>query len=176
MTRPASSDLPGHRPFRISVICSGNICRSPIGEQLLEAAIRDAGLAGQVQVTSAGTGDWPMGQSANPQALSALARAGVNGTDGHDHRAHRITATELADIDLALAADRGHVQVLRRMTDNPDKVVLLRTFDPAADGNEIPDPYQGPDDGYDAVVAMTAAAIPGILTEIRTRLAHQEVA
>ena len=126
-----------------------------------------AGLEYEVRVTSAGTGNWHIGHPADRQAQAALRRAGF----ATDHRAHQITAEELSTIDLVLAADRGHQRILRTMTGTPDKVRLLRSFDPAADGEDVPDPYQGPDSEFDDVVAMTAAAIPGVLEEIRRRLA-----
>ncbi len=151
----------------MSVICTGNICRSPIGEQMLRAAIADAGLADSVRVSSAGTGNWHVGGRAHRQTEQALRRAGFS----TDHRARQITAEELATVDLALAADRGHLVVLRRMTDAPDKVRLLRSFDPAAADDEVPDPYGCPDEAFDHVVTMTAAAIPGVLAEVRRLLA-----
>jgi protein-tyrosine phosphatase len=56
------------------------------------------------------------------------------------------------------------------MTTDHDKVVLLRSFDPDAEHDEVPDPYYGPDSGFDEVLAMTVAAAPGIVQEIRRRL------
>ena len=88
----------------------------------------------------------------------------------YDHVARMITRSELADVDLALAADRGHLRELRAMTTDHDKVALLRSFDPDADDDEVPDPYYGPDSGFDDVLAMTVAAAPGIVQEIRRRL------
>jgi len=152
--------------FHVCVVCLGNICRSPIGEQVLRAAIADAGLTDRVRVSSAGIGDWHIGQGANSRTIRVLAAAGYP----TDHRARQITRQELADVDLALAADRGHLTELRAMTTNPDKVVLFRSFDPDADGDEVPDPYFGPDSGFDEVLAMTEAAVPGIVEEIRRRL------
>lgn len=148
------------------MVCSGNICRSPIGEQVLRAALADAGLADQVRVSSAGIGDWHVGQRADSRASAVLRRAGYP----TDHRARQITARELDSVDLALAADRGHLRDLRRMTRDSDKVVLLRSFDPAADDDEVPDPYYGPDAGFDEVLEMTQAAMPGLIEEIRRRL------
>jgi protein-tyrosine phosphatase len=149
------------------VVCSGNICRSPIGEQVLRSALADAGLADRVLVSSAGTGDWHVGQGANTRAVRVLTAAGY---PEHRHVARMISRTDLAGIDLVLAADRGHLADLRSMTDEPGKVVLLRSFDPDADDDEVPDPYFGPDSGFDEVLAMTVAAAPGIVAEIRRRL------
>lgn len=157
----------GGPELHVSVVCSGNICRSPIGEQVLRAALVEAGLADRVRVTSAGIGDWHVGQGANPRAVRVLARAGY----ATDHVAHQISADELVGLDLVLAADRGHLRDLRRLTDDPDKVRLFRSFDPTADSHEIPDPYYGPDSGFDEVLAMTQAAVPGVIDELRRHLA-----
>lgn len=168
------ADRPAHRPspggadprFHVTVICSGNICRSPIAEHVLRAAVDEAGLADRVRVTSGGTGDWHVGQGANARAVRVLQAHGYP----TDHRARQITVTEMATADLVLAADRGHLRELRRMTDEPDKVRLLRSFDPAADDDEVPDPYYGPDSGFEDVMTMTRAAVPGVLDEIRRSL------
>jgi protein-tyrosine phosphatase len=166
---PHPADQAGGDPrLHVCVVCSGNICRSPIGEQVLRSAIAEAGLADQVRVSSAGTGDWHIGQGANQRAVKVLRASGY----GTDHRARQITPRELAGVDLALAADRGHLRDLRRMTQDHAKVALLRSFDPGADDDEVPDPYYGPDSGFDEVLAMTEAAAPGVIQEIR-RLLHE---
>ncbi len=164
-TRPADDRL------HVCVVCSGNICRSPIGEQVLRAEIARAGLDDRVRVSSAGTGDWHLGQPADHRTSRALRAAGYPDAV---HQARMITRRELAAVDLALAADRGHLRDLRRLTDDPDKVALIRSFDPDADGDEVPDPFYGSDAGFSDVLAMTEAAVPGILTEIRRRLADRE--
>lgn len=138
-----------------------------MGEQVLRAAVARAGLDDRVRVSSAGIGDWHIGQGANSRAVRVLRAAGYP----TEHRARQITADALADVDLAVAADRGHARDLRRMTDDPDKVVLFRAFDAGAVDDEVPDPYYGPDSGFDEVLAMTEAATPGLLYEIRRRLA-----
>lgn len=165
-TTATSVGAPAARPFHVSVVCSGNICRSPIGEKVLQAAFDDAGLAGLVRVTSAGTGDWHVGQQANPRAVRVLAAAGYP----TDHRARQIVAADLDHIDLVLAADRGHLQELRVLTGDHDKVRLLRSFDPDADADDVPDPYYGPDSGFDEVLTMTRAAAPGVVAAVRERL------
>ncbi|MET0863578.1 MAG: low molecular weight protein-tyrosine-phosphatase [Nakamurella sp.] len=167
---PTNPSYPADDRLRVCVVCSGNICRSPIGEQVLRAAIAEAGLADRVEVSSAGTGDWHLGQGANPRSERVLRAAGY---PAWKHTARMISRAELQDIDLVLAADRGHLTELRAMTADPDKVVLLRSFDPDADDDEVPDPYYGPDSDFDAVLAMTRAAAPGIVDEIRRLLAQR---
>ncbi|MDQ6659061.1 MAG: low molecular weight phosphotyrosine protein phosphatase [Actinomycetota bacterium] len=157
---------PPGKKFRLAVVCSGNICRSPIGEKVLQAAFDDAGLGSQVRVTSAGTGDWHVGQGANERAVAVLVAAGYPTA----HLARQITADELTEIDLVLAADRGHLRELRRLTTDHDKIALLRSFDPGADDDEVPDPYYGPDSGFAEVLTMTQAAAPGVVAAVRDRL------
>jgi len=158
---------PDDTRFHVCVVCTGNICRSPIGEQVLRAAIIEAGLNDRVRVSSAGTDGWHVGGGAHHGSVRVLRTAGY---PEHDHVARMITRSELADVDLVLAADRGHLRDLRAMTTDHDKVVLLRSFDPDAEHDEVPDPYYGPDSGFDEVLAMTVAAAPGIVQEIRRRL------
>ena len=159
---------PDDARFHVCVVCSGNICRSPIAEQVLRAELDRAGMSDQVRVSSAGTGDWHVGQGANARAVRVLRSAGL----ATEHRARQITRADLEGIDLVLAADRGHVRELRLLTSDREKVALFRSFDPDADDDEVPDPYYGPDSGFDEVLAMTQAAAPWVVEEIRRRLGH----
>ena len=109
----AARSRPIDTRFHVCVVCPGNICRSPIGEQVLRAAIADAGLDDRVRVSSAGIGDWHVGQGAQP-AHGPGAR-GPPATRARP-RARQITRPRLADVDLVLAADRGHLRELRAMT------------------------------------------------------------
>lgn len=158
--------------FHVCVVCTGNICRSPIGEHVLRRAVADAGLSHRVRVSSAGTGDWHIGAGAHHGSVRVLAEAGYP----TDHTARQLTGTDLSEIDLVLAADRDHRALVKRMLAEPDrpKVRLLRDFDPDADGDEIPDPYYGPHQGFVEVLEMTRAAMPGVIAEIRRRLAERD--
>lgn len=157
------------RPLRIAAVCSGNICRSPIAEKVLQRAFTDAGLGGDVLVESFGTGSWHVGQGANSKAVKALRRAGYP----TQHTARQLTAEQLDELDLVLVADRGHLRQVRAMAADPSRVQLLRSYDhsdhPDA-GDEVPDPYYGTDADFDAVLAMTLAAAPGVVEAVRSEL------
>jgi protein-tyrosine phosphatase len=147
----------------VVTICSGNICRSPMAEKVLRAALADAGLAGRATVTSAGVGPWHAGESMDRRAADTLAARGLD----TDHVARQMDATAL-DADLLLAATVDHVRDLRRAGVPADRIRLLRAFDPEApDGAEIPDPYYGGPDGFDEVLAMIEAAAPGVVDWVR---------
>jgi protein-tyrosine phosphatase len=176
-TAPPPPGLPGvavqtgvvsTAPKRLSIVfvCSGNICRSPMAEIVFAESLRREGLADRVRVSSAGTGDWHVGEPADSRSAEALRRAGYD----CKHVAARVDDQHLS-ADLLVALDSGHLAALRRLTAHPDRVVLLRSFDPAASGNlDVPDPYFGDKRGFDEVLGMVHAAIPGLLAWIRGRL------
>lgn len=149
-------------------VCSGNICRSPMAEKVFGAELARAGLADRVRVTSAGTGPWHIGDPADERAVEVLRRHGYP----TDHVARQVNPEHL-DADLLLAATDEHVAALTRVLGGRDaarRVRLLRSFDPAAPaGAEVPDPYYG-ERGFDEVLAMVEATMPGLLDWTRERL------
>src|SRR5262249_47884786 len=146
--------------------CTGNICRSPMAEVVFADAVRREGLAHRVRVSSAGTGSWHVGEPADPRAADTLRRAGY----ACAHVAEKVGSRHLS-ADLLVALDRGHLAALRRMVAEPDRVALLRSFDPAAGRDlDVPDPYYGGKRGFDHVLTMIRAAVPGLLTWVRERL------
>lgn len=159
-------------PLRVTAVCSGNICRSPIAEYVLRDAVERAGLAHAVVVDSAGVGGWHVGEGADPRSVRVLA---AHGYDGSGHRVQQITRSWFdrpGTPDLLLAMDSGHDAALRRMAPGSD-VRLIRSFDPRLTGVsdlDVPDPYYGRGDGFEGVLAMIEAATPGVVTHLRTLL------
>ena len=156
-----------HGPYRVCLVCLGNICRSPMAEALLRAAVTEAGLAGAVTVDSAGTGDWHLGQGMNPQARAALSHRGL---DGSAHRARQIRPGWLEDRDLILAMDAANLSDLRAMAGQAghDRIRLFgevgRLSEPG--GAEIPDPYGGSDDDFGHVLDLLGAAAPVVAARL----------
>ncbi|KGN37162.1 low molecular weight protein-tyrosine-phosphatase [Knoellia subterranea] len=165
----------GRTAYRISVVCTGNICRSPMGEWLLREALEDAEID-DVEVVSAGTSSEERGNPMDPRTVAVMRRNGHvdRGWDGH--RAQRFTADDFDDLDLVLAADRGHERVLLRLAPTDEdraKVRLFRSFDPASvatDDLEMDDPWWGDDADFDRTHAEVVAALPGVLEHVRREL------
>jgi protein-tyrosine phosphatase len=151
--------------LHIVFVCSGNICRSPMAELVFRAKAEEAGLDRVVQVSSAGTGGWHVGESADKRARAKLKEHGYPA----GHVATEVDQGHLA-ADLLLAADESHLSFLRRKVSDPSKVRLLREFDPSApEGAEVPDPYYGEDDGFEDVLGMIERAVPALLDWVRAR-------
>ncbi len=156
------------QPYRICIVCLGNICRSPMAERVLAAQLDLAGLAGQVVVESAGTGDWHVGEPMDGRASAELSRRGY---DAGGHEARQIQPDWLDDYDLLLAMDRSNLAGLAALTIGKPglagRIMLLRAFDPGAtDGAEVPDPYYGDADDYAEVFDLVDAAAKGLISRL----------
>ena len=151
--------------LHVVFVCSGNICRSPIAEKVLVQELAAAGLADDVRVSSAGTGGWHVGSPADERAAAVLRAEGYPDL----HEARQVDAEDLA-ADLIVALDRSHQRMLRSMVPEPERVRLLRSFDPAAPPDaEVPDPYYGGAAGFTDVLAMIKAAAPGLVDWVRAQ-------
>jgi protein-tyrosine phosphatase len=157
-------------PYRVCFVCTGNICRSPMAEAVLRRMVAEAGLADRVEVWSAGTGDWHVGDDADPRAMAALRERGYPLT----HAAQQWRPADFERADLVLALDSGHYRALLRDAPAGDrtKVRLLRSYDPLpGDDLDVPDPYYGEVAGFGHVLDLVEIACAGVLAEIRTELA-----
>ena len=132
----------------------------------------EAGLDSRVQVDSAGTGAWHVGDPADPRARAAAARRGI---DLHSI-ARQVTREDLDSFDLILAADADNQQDLLALAgEDPArraKIRRLREFDQASVNTgklDVPDPYYGGPEGFDEVLDIVDAACRGLLAEIRAR-------
>ncbi len=154
--------------MRVLFVCLGNICRSPTAEGVLRHQLQAAGLADQVQVASAGTGDWHVGKAPDSRTLkAALAR----GYDLSKQRAQQVKVAHFAEYDLILAMDQS-----TRAGPGPRRL-------PRAGGalaffwrvsvcalEEVQDPYDGGADASEKVPDLMEAACQALVVEIKGRL------
>lgn len=147
---------------RIVFVCTGNICRSPIAEKVFRAELDAAGLADDVDVSSAGTGPWHAGEAADPRAAAVLRNGGYS----PDHVARQVDSAD-QDADLLVALDSGHSRSLRGLGIDPDRIRLLRSFDPDADDPDVADPYYDGPAEFEIVLSQVEAAMPGLLAWVR---------
>jgi protein-tyrosine phosphatase len=153
-------------PFRVVFVCTGNICRSAMAEVVFRGFADASGLGARVASSSAGTGDWHVGERADQRTIEALARAGY---DGARHRARQFTHDDFARSDLVVALDRSHERILRgwaRGESDSDKIALLLSFDPAARTLDVPDPYYAGPGMFDEVLAMIESASRALFRQL----------
>ena len=161
--------------YRITTVCLGNICRSPMAEAVIRARVDDAGLGAQVRVDSAGTDGWHIGEDADPRALQTLRAAGYDLA----HSGRQITAewfVEPGRPDLLLTMDSANYSAVVALAPDEsarERVRMMRSFDPAlaslVPGDprlDVPDPWYGDHDGFADVLAMLEAAADGLVADL----------
>ena len=147
--------------MHLSVICTGNICRSPIGEVVYADALADLP---DFRVTSAGTAVWHVGQAMDPRARAALDRAGFTRQGSLGAYADR---TYLDSVDVVIAMTRDHRRDVLAV--RPDaEVVLVREM--VGDGElDVADPYFGSDADFDDVLRVIRLSVPGLRRHLARR-------
>jgi len=161
--------------YRITTVCLGNICRSPMAEAVIRARVDDAGLGDAVRVDSAGTDGWHIGEDADPRALQTLRASGYDLA----HSGRQITAEWFVDADrpdLLLTMDSSNYDAVIALAPDEsarERVRMMRSFDPALAGLvpgdprlDVPDPWYGDHDGFTAVLAMLEAAADGLVADL----------
>lgn len=157
-------------PFRVVFVCTGNICRSPMAEVVFRALADSAGVGDRVLSTSAGTGDWHVGERADERTIEALARRGY---DGARHRARQFGRADFDRSDLVLALDRSHERILHGWAHSDadaDKISLLMSFDAGAPTLDVPDPYYADEAMFDEVLGMIENASRALFRQLEPAL------
>jgi protein-tyrosine phosphatase len=153
---------------QILFVCLGNICRSPTAEAVVRAlAALEAPELG-IEVDSAGTAGYHVGDAPDPRMRAAAARR------GYDLTALRARIVEPADFerfDLILAMDRENLAVLQRRAPETARarVRLFLEFAPQDEPEEVPDPYYGGPNGFEEVLDLIESAARGLLSHLRQR-------
>ncbi|MBP7064645.1 low molecular weight protein-tyrosine-phosphatase [Ferrovibrio sp.] len=152
--------------MHILMICTGNICRSPTAEAVLRHHLHQQALHTSVQVDSAGTHDYHIGDPPDPRSIRT-ARAG--GIEIGNLRARQLVAADFQRFDLLLAMDHGHLHAMQRLCPPGlrDKLRLYLEFAPDQPLREMPDPYYGKQDGFDLVLQLCHQASAGLIDHIR---------
>lgn len=173
-----TTSLPAPRTpgrYRISVVCLGNICRSPMADVVLNARVADAGLDDRVTVVSAGTGGWHAGDPMDRRAAALLTH---HGYDASRHRAQQVLARWLDEHDLVLAMDADNLADLRSLaggegagTIDGERLRAFRDFDPEGPG-DVPDPYYGGEAGFRDVLAMVERTADEVVAGLERLVTH----
>jgi len=154
--------------LRICFVCLGNICRSPTAEGIFRHLVQEAELEERIEIDSAGTGTWHVGEPPDARAVAAARRRGVE----LGGRARGFERGDFARFDRVIAMDRDNHRVLLELAPDPEaraKVRLLREFEPGVGDADVPDPYYG-ESGFDDVYVICEAACRGLLERLRAEL------
>lgn len=153
-------------------VCLGNICRSPTAHGVFDAMLEQQGLADVISVDSAATSDWNIGRSPDPRTQAA---ARLRGYDLSHIRARQVRAEDFQRFDYILAMDNSNLANLQRLqpADFSGQLALFLRYADLPQ-QEVPDPYHGDDDGFDAVLDMVEQGAAGLLAHLRQDLVQRK--
>ena len=157
--------------YRVLLVCMGNICRSPTAEGVLRHFIRLNNLGDKVEVDSAGTHGYHVGEAPDSRTQRAAA---VRGYNLSQLRARKVARQDLDYFDLILAMDKSNLDNLQRLAtpEQQGRIKLFMDFAKNFDDNEVPDPYYGLGHGFDLVLDMVEDASLGLIEDIKEKLAR----
>jgi protein-tyrosine phosphatase len=151
--------------IRVLFICLGNICRSPTAEGVFRRYVSEARLEEHIEIDSAGTGDYHVGEPPDERARAAALQRGY---DIGGLRARQVRASDFEEFDYVLAMDEQNRRMLERLSP-PDYVHKVRLFTEFSSRGAVPvpDPYFGGARGFEHVLDIIEDAAAGLLRELR---------
>ncbi|CAM6100968.1 unnamed protein product [Calypogeia fissa] len=163
-------------PIGVLFVCLGNICRSPTAEAVFINAVKKRGMESQFKIDSAGTINYHEGDPADSRMRAAALRRGVK----LESISRPVRPSDFNDFDYILAMDRKNREDLFRLHKTwktqsklpeitPEKVQLMCDFCTSHKAKEVPDPYYGGPQGFEAVLDLLEDACEGFLETIVTK-------
>ncbi len=154
-----------NQPHKILFVCMGNICRSPTAEAVLRARAQQAGVAARLQIDSAGTHDYHIGEAPDKRSIQHGARRAY---DLAPLRARQVVAADFVEFDWILAMDEDNLARLQRLRPSQAsaQLRLFMEFAPQCGSRIVPDPYYGQAAGFELVLDYCEAAADGLLREL----------
>ena len=149
--------------FNLSVlfICTGNICRSPTAEGVFRKLVEREGLSEHIQIDSAGTHGYHVGDSPDARAQEFAKKRGY---DLSEQRARQFSREDCKHFDYILVMDEANYQIVHPQCPKAQKFLV---YAPEVKEEDVPDPYYGGDKGFERVLDMVEAASEGLLAHIR---------
>jgi protein-tyrosine phosphatase len=154
--------------MRVLFVCMGNICRSPTAEGVFRSMVAERAPHLGLEIDSAGTHDYHVGEPPDSRAIAAAARRGI---DLRQLRARQVNDDDFEHFDVIVAMDRLNRATLleRAPGEYHDRVRLFMEFAAGSDVEDVPDPYYGGAPGFERVLDLAEEAAAGLLDELLSR-------
>lgn len=154
--------------IRILMVCMGNICRSPMASSALKGLLEQRQQGHRFEVDSAGTYAGHQGAPADPRAIAVASARGYGAI--HKERARRVMPDDFERFDLILAMDRDNLMHLEQECPSQfrHKLHLYLVYAGVTGTTEVPDPYYGESDRFEAVMRLCEAGALGLMARLDT--------
>ena len=151
------------QPYRVLLLCLGNICRSPTAEGVLRARAQARGVSDRLVIDSAGTAGYHQGEPPDPRTVQA---ARSRGYDLSSLRSRQLTVSDFDQFDEILAMDARNLEDAKSLMTRASgacQLTLFLDYAPEKGPSEVPDPYYGGAGGFETVLDLCEAAADGWL-------------
>ena len=153
--------------IRVLFVCLGNICRSPTAEGVFRQLVEREGLTNSIEIDSAGTGSWHVGEPPDSRAQQEARRRGI---DLSGLRGRQAKPADFERFDYVVAMDKAnHRDLLAICPQGREaRLHLFLDFAPHLKQTDVPDPYYGGVQGFQLVYDLVEEAAHGLLRDIRS--------
>lgn len=152
--------------IKVLFVCMGNICRSPSAEGVFRDKVSAAGLSDKIQIDSAGTHAYHIGNSPDPRSQEAAIKRDY---DLSAQRARKVEVEDFDEFDYVIAMDMSNEDDLQAIcpTALEDKIHLFLKFSDNSNVKEVPDPYYGAGNGFEIVLDLIEDAADGLIAHLQ---------
>lgn len=153
---------------RVLFVCMGNICRSPVAQAVFAKKVAQAGLSDCIEIDSAGTHGFHVGEKPDSRSQHAAAFRGYSLIG---QIARKITVEDFSEFDLILAMDWHNLRELQNIAppQHRHKIELVMRYAQNSDDAEVPDPYYQEQHAFNLVVDYLEDAAIGLLDVVKRR-------
>jgi protein-tyrosine phosphatase len=151
-------------PIRVLFVCLGNICRSPLAENVFRQMVERRGLARRFEIDSAGTSNYHRGAAPDRRTTETALRRGLELVGA----SRQMTAQDLRRFHYVIAMDAENhdaIEAIYEAAGGTARVHRLREWDPRG-GHDVPDPYYGGPRGFEDVHDIVERSCAALLEHL----------
>lgn len=152
--------------IKVLFVCLGNICRSPLAEAIFNKKIEETGIKNQFKSDSAGTSDFHIGELPDERTIKCATKYQLT----IKHRGRQVNRTDLRDFHYIIAMDDSNLRTLNNLKErfgfNEKQIYLMRDFAEGGEGQSVPDPYYGGEEGFEEIYTILNESIDGFLGKV----------